>query len=192
MNHRILNVAKFSLLLMAVAGCREKSPPAELPYAAGRVSMQSWSPSIADPLPGIDQAHLWSFWIPQTPDDQHPVLLIWSDVYGSKVVATDKTDGFEGRVEHIPIKFQLASKTSDDGTLTIAGTDYNTTNGSLFLVSTQQEMPVVMQLNQSFDDLDILTADGLAIDKKKVKALARTDAKISAFFRGAADKPNAP
>ena len=192
MNDWILNAAICFLLVIAVPGCQKTAPPAEPPYAAGRLSRQSWSPTVADPLPGIDQAYCGSFWIPQTPEDQHLVLLFWFDVYGANAKWSDRVDGFDGQVDHIPIEFHLKSKTSDDGTLNIAGTDYDTTNGSLFLISTEQENPVVKQLNRSLAELDILTADGSGIDTERLKALARTDADISTFFRDAADKPNAP
>ena len=101
---------------------------------------------------------------------------------GSSVATPD--GGFDGRLNDIPIKFHGKTKTSDDGTVTIAGSDYDIASGSLFLISTQEEKPVVKQLNRNMAELDILKADGTGIDNTKLKALARADADISAFFGG--------
>ncbi len=143
-------------------------------------------------MPGIDQAYIGTFWMPQFTKRCHPVLLLWFDTYGAKAAWHERVDGFDGKLGDIPIDFHRTSETSDDGTVTIAGTDYDTENGSLFLVSTKREDPVVKQLDHSVADLDILTADESSTDKDKLKALARSDSEISTFFRDAAQKPETP
>jgi len=185
MNQRIMFAATCSLLLIAVAGCQRTAPPAQPPTAGGSMGSCSWSPSVTDtdPLPGIDQAYLWAWWV-----GNKPALLIWADVEkpnGRSVATPD--GGFDGRLNDIPIKFHGKTKT-----VTIDGTDYEIANGSLFLISTQGENPVVKQLNRNVEELDILKADGTGIDNDKLKVLARTDADIAAFFGRSADNPNAP
>jgi hypothetical protein len=185
MNHRIVIAATCSLLLIAATGCQKTTPPTQPPYAGGSMASYSWSPTVADrhPVPGIDQAYLCAWWV-----GNKPALLIWADVekpHGSSVATPD--GGFDGRLNDIPIKFHRKTKT-----VTIDGTDYDTAKGSVFLISTREGKPVLKQLNRNVAALDILKADQTGIDNTKLKALARADADISAFFAGSADNPNAP
>ena len=174
-NLRVLNATTCCLLVIAVAGCQRTAPRAQPAYSGGNMGSYSWSRTATDtdPLPGIDYAHLWCWWI-----GNKPGLLIWSDVESATGRSTATPDGgFEGRYNHIPIKFHGKTKT-----LTIAGTDYKMTSGSLFLISIQKANPVVKQLNRNVAELEILKAGGTGIDNKKLKALAKTDADISAFW----------
>ncbi len=192
MHHRVVTAVTCLSLLIFVAGCQKSAPAPELPISAGGLLPLSWSPTDANPMPGIDQAYISTFWIPQFTKSRHPVLLLWFDTYGAKAAWHERTDGFDGKLGDIAIEFHLASETSDDGTVTIAGTDYDTKKGSLFLISTEREDPVVKQLDRSVADLDILTVGESSTDKDKLKALARSDSDISTFFRDAAHKPEAP
>lgn len=185
MNHRNVTAATCSLLLIVAAGCYRTVPPAQPASAGGSMASHSWSPTVNDtePVAGIDQAHLWSWWV-----GKKPALLIWTDLKG----ATGRSDttpdgGFVGRLNDIQIKLHGKTKT-----VTIDGTDYDIANGSLFLISTREEKPVVKQLNRNVAEFDILKADETGIDNTKLKALAKTDAGIAEFFGVSAGKRNAP
>lgn len=173
MNCRIEIAAMCSLLLVAATGCQRTTPPAPPPSAGGSMASHSWSPTAHDTesVPGIDQAHLWCWWIAR-----EPALLIWADVEdgaGHSIATPD--GGFTGRLNGMPIQFHHQ-------TVSIAHTDYELASGSLFLISTRGEMPVVKQLNCHMAELDILKPDGTGLDNTKLKALAKRDVDISAFF----------
>ncbi len=130
-------------------------------------------------------------------ESRHLILLLWFDVHDGAASWSERIDGFGGtvrkmKVDDIVIEFHLKSKTSDDGTLTIAGTEFATNTGSVFLISIEKGELVVKRLNRSVRDLDMWSADGSETDKEKLKALAKTDSEISAFFRDAASTSDAP
>jgi hypothetical protein len=190
------------LILVLVGGCLLLSCPAPAQDKQkkdedppGSESVQSggggWSMAVDKPLPGIDHGILAFVKYRGKPGAMH--VVIWTDL---------KDGGSGGSVSGLPgggfnwdgkinsndrkktIEVMGSSKDGKTGTMKIAGKKFDLTKGSLFLVSTQKEEPVVRQFKRDMSSFPT--------EIKGWQALAGKDKVIRGFFTEPSAKKSIP
>jgi hypothetical protein len=178
-----------SLFSLAVAvvlggslGCSATAPTS---YDATDTSV-IWTHGEGDGVPGIDDGAL-EFVKLTTGAAEAPSFVIWSDLTsgssgsssrpgfgpGPAVIWTGHHDARDGR----RLDFELTMGDGKSGRVTIAGVDYDLSQGELLLVSTQAARPVVSQVRF---DLKLFPE----IEGEKLRASAKSTPQIREFFEG--------
>jgi len=170
---RVIVLMPFAIAVaVGVAGCGHSS--------SGSASSGMWGTGKADEVAGIDAGSLS---VARYEVDGNEVrFAVWSDYTGGSGIHGSSHDSgwmVEGTVgchsdqEH-PAPFNCRSSDGASATMNIAGEDYELSDGSLFLVSTQEERPKVAQLQ--FD------INAIPADLKLISEFARSQKEISNFF----------
>jgi hypothetical protein len=141
----------------------------------------SWTTASEDPIPGIHDGTIAVITLKFGPPAGVKVA-VWTDVSGGTTSgATRDDDAFVEGTLYVPdgrhIGYRCETCDGTVATVTFEGTTYDSTNGSLFLISTQSESPQIRQLDA---DVSTLPTEATAL---RDYAIAHPD--IAAFFTDA-------
>lgn len=175
MNRRTISIVGYvALTIVCVCGCRQQRT--EYGIADGG---SSWTISTEDATPGIDAASVSVITLKAGPPEGVP-FVVWSDLpngrfgSGGGKVGGASYKGHHGATDGRRIEFEAQTADGKVGTITIAEIPYDFSKGSLFLISTQDDPPNVVQL--PFDTTDFPK------DKDQLFALANSTSAVRTFF----------
>ncbi|QDU27580.1 hypothetical protein ETAA8_26680 [Anatilimnocola aggregata] len=136
--------ANFLLLLITLTGCLKTSANG---VSTGAVT---WVTTTADPVPGIHEGTVNVVTLKHGPP-QGVKLVFWGDRSSGKSHGSGSATGASAEGELLeagqPLaKFRCETKNGTDATITIEGQTFDSKDGSLFLISTQDDKPQVKQL----------------------------------------------
>lgn len=178
-----------AILIPVLAGCgrsgKSTGPGSAYQNFAG--TSLSWNEKSPNPVGGIDHAR-----VEYAKYGDQLSILLWTDlkIGGATTSSIDKSDGASFKGSFLssdlkkPIDFHYQEQSPNSGSLTIDAITYDLANGSLFLISNTGERPVVKQLK--------LDTTQLKVDAASLRALAKSDAEISAFFASPVQAQRAP
>ena len=165
----------FTLLgLICVAGCGSSGEHGLSESIAG------WTSSSGSGVPGIDEASVTMVTLKGGPPDGIP-FVVWSDLpnpsvaQGSSNANRASYRGSHRGTNGRRVEFQCAISDGNVTDIMIARRKYDLANGSLFLVSTKQNPPLVAQF-----DVDV---QNFPRDKEGLKQLSRAQPDIGGFFK---------
>jgi hypothetical protein len=171
-----------ALLLPVLAGCGKSGQSTGTASAhrgwTGGLHSASWEVATPDPVPGIDHGRAAFV------GSGDFAVLFWTDLNsgGAGISSTGaparlSVEGnFESSELKKPIDFQCQKHGPESGLATVDRVEYDLANGSLFLISTKGERPIVKQLHC---DVSWLEFDDYVTE---LKTLAKNHPEISAFF----------
>jgi len=161
------------MMLLYATGCGQ---PATYGIADGG---SSWTSSTDDAIPGIDEASV-SIITLKAGSPRGVPFVVWSDLpngrsgSGGGRAGGASYSGSHRATDGRRIEFHAETTDGKTGTITIAGGRYNLTEGSLFLISTQRDLPDVAQV--AVDTTDFPK------DKARLIELAASTDAIRTFF----------
>jgi hypothetical protein len=175
---RILAVTILSVALATSMGCGSKK------VVGMSTGGTSWTTASDDPIPGIHEGTTSVISLKFGPPAGVKVV-VWTDVSGvSTNGATTDNHAFVDGTLFVPdgrrISYRCETCDGAVATVTFEGTAYSSANGSLFLISTQSEMPQMIQLDA---DLSNFPTESTSL---RDYATSRPD--IAAFFTDAKRK----
>jgi hypothetical protein len=184
MNLPSLTTVAIALLIPVLTGCGRSGQSTRFGSTVGVISWNETSPS---PVGGLDHA-----WVVYARLGEGLRILLWTDLQNGVANwtsdSTSDSASFKGSIQSSdlkkPIDVQCQAQGANSGSLTIDGVTYDLAGGSLFLVSTKGERPVVKQLNRDTSQFKE--------DPESLKAFARTDPEISAIFTAREEAEPAP
>jgi hypothetical protein len=162
------------LALLCVAGCSQQRQEQGIAQSG-----TSWSSGGADRVPGIDEGSVTFITLKAGPADGVPFVVWWDLPYNVSGSGGGSAQGasYEGRfagADGRRVEFRARTADGKSGSVTIAGVDYDLAKGSLFLVSTRDHPPKVVQV--PFD------LSGFPSDGNALRELARATPQIRGFF----------
>jgi hypothetical protein len=162
------------IALICLAGCSQKSTA----YGVSE-SNAFWSSNTASPVTGIDEASVTFVTLKAGPPDGLQ-FVVWSDLtnavssgHGEGSVRGAFYEGHHRANDGRRVDFRATTTDGKTGSITIAGVEYDFSNGSLFLISTHEDPPTIAQLSLDLGGLP--TADSF-------KELAKSNPKVRGFF----------
>lgn len=182
-DHAMLRPALVLLALIVFTGCGRANRSHGV--ASGS---SSWTIASEDPLPGVDHGSI-NVTTLKCGSPQGVTVVIWSDLpNGGRQSANATSDLAWEEGHHVGAggrRIGFRSETRDGLTASVAidGSPFDTSNGRLFLVSTQGETPQVLQLKA---DVAEMPRDG-----EGLKEFAARHAEIEEFFTKAKAAGNA-
>jgi hypothetical protein len=164
-----------TLLLFALAATKGCGPNRVVGISSGGTS---WTTASDDPVPGIHDGTIAVITLKFGPPAGVKVA-VWTDVSGGTTNgATRDDEAFVEGTLFVPdgrhIGYRCETRDGIVATVTFEGTSYDSTNGSLFLISTQSESPQIRQLDT---DVSTLPTEATAL---RDYAIGHPD--IAAFF----------
>jgi len=170
---RDMLVATTLVAVICLAGCGQNGTV----YGVSE-SNAFWASTTDDPVGGIAAASVSVITLKAGPPEGLP-FVVWSDLAyeaagrGEGSVRGASYEGHHRAKDGRRVDFHAKTTDGKTGRITIAGVDYDLSNGSLFLISTCQEPPTVAQIR--FDLSGLQRADA-------AKGLAESNPRVRDFF----------
>lgn len=160
------------LTVLCISGCRQTTGD----RGVTRTEF-TWWVATTNSVPGIDKGAVTVVTFKAGPPEG-VAFVLWSDLsstYGSGGVNAEGASyaGYHSGPGDRRVDFRVKSSDGKSGSMTIAGDVYDLSNGSLFLVSTRAQRPVVAQI--MFDVRSFPQGNA-------IRDLARSNPQIRGFF----------